>query len=258
MSILLPLYVYPHSGAWDPLYAAAKAHPDVDFTTILNPCSGPCTNTLPDSFYLSEIPKLRTYHNIRTLGYVATNYTSKDINMILSEINTYANWPKLSNNTKLRVDGIFFDETPSTFTPEKYQYLKTVSQAVKNTTTFRDRFVVHNPGNIPPSLLTNRTALATSSYLNLSDITVIFEETFSNWLDKATFDTLQSHEIRRSKLAVILHSIPRLSRKVLDFVVEQVEDAADWVFLTDISQKDEYYHSFGGIFKDLVEAVDRG
>ncbi|KAH7109456.1 Spherulation-specific family 4 [Dendryphion nanum] len=258
MSILLPLYVYPHSGAWDPLFAAAKAHPDVEFTTIINPCSGPCLNTLPDTVYLSAIPKLRSYPNIRTLGYVATNYTAKDINTVISEIDTYANWPKMANNTKLKVDGIFFDETPSVFEKDKYEYLERASRAVKNGTRFRDRFVVHNPGNIPPSLLMNSNALATSSYLNLSDITVVFEEKFDRWLNKATFDALQSHKVRRSKLAVILHSIPNLSKKVLDFVVEQVEEAADWVFLTDIGQKDEYYHSFSGFFSDLVEAVDRG
>ncbi|KAF2009891.1 hypothetical protein BU24DRAFT_357522 [Aaosphaeria arxii CBS 175.79] len=257
MSILLPLYVYPQAGAWNPLYIAAKAHPDVEFTVVVNPCSGPCNGSLPDATYLSEIPKLRTFENIRTLGYVATNYTTKDLSQVLSEIDTYANWPKTANNTKLKVDGIFFDETPSEFVREKYEYLKVASQKVKNGTAFRDRFVVHNPGLLPKTLLTTPTPFQTS-YLNLTDITVLFEETFTKWLDATTFDSLRSHKIKRDKLAVILHSIPNLSNTVLDFVVEQVEDSADWLFLTDISQKDEYYHSFSPIFQDVVEAVDRG
>jgi hypothetical protein len=44
----------------------------------------------------------------------------------------------------------------------------------------------------------------------------------------------------------------------LDFVVEQVQEAADWVFLTDVGTKDEYYHSFSSIFEDLVKSVDGG
>ncbi|KAF2650084.1 hypothetical protein K491DRAFT_609548 [Lophiostoma macrostomum CBS 122681] len=255
MSILLPLYVYPQGGAWEPLYSAAKAHPDVDFTVIVNPCSGPCIASLPDKYYLDEIPKLRTFENIRPLGYVATSYASKNLSAVTAEINTYANWPLLTNNTKMKVDGIFFDETPSTYSSDKYQYLKTASQLVRNSTKFRDRFVVHNPGNIT-AILAQKDVLQ-NSYMNLSDITVVFEEAFDKWLDKNTMNALQSDTgVRRSKLAVILHSIPNISKKVLDFVVEQVEETADWLFLTDVKEKDKYYHSFSTMFADLVDSVD--
>jgi hypothetical protein len=93
--------------------------------------------------------------------------------------------------------------------------------------------------------------------MNLSDITVVFEEAFDKWLDKDTMNALQSDTgVRRSKLAVILHSIPNISRTVLDFVVEQVEETADWLFLTDVNKKDEYYHSFSSMFADLVDSVE--
>lgn len=183
----------------------------------------------------------------------------------------------MTNNTKLRVDGIFFDETPSEYVKEKYDYLKTASQTVKNATGFRDRFVgmylllcqrcslvnltvlmtyhaVHNPGNITSFI--SSPSILQQSYMNLSDITVVYEEAFDKWLDKNTFQALQAHKVRRSKLAVILHSIPNISRKVLDFVVEQVEETADWLYLTDIKTKDEYYHSFSPLFGDMVKAVD--
>ncbi|KAF2270333.1 hypothetical protein CC78DRAFT_595915 [Lojkania enalia] len=257
MSILLPLYVYPTAGAWDPLYSAAKKYPDVDFTVIINPCSGPCMGSLPDQYYLNEVPKLHNYRNIRTLGYVATNYANKELSSVLAEIDTYANWPRLTNNTKFRVEGIFFDETPSEYVSYKYEYLDRASKYVRNGTRFRDRFVVHNPGLISPSLLASPSILQ-NSYMNLTDITVIFEETFSKFIDKPTFEALQAHRLRKSKLAVILHSMPNVAKRFLDFVVEQVEDAADWVFLTDISVKDEYYHGFGGLFEGVVRAVDRG
>ncbi|KAF2705056.1 hypothetical protein K504DRAFT_449107 [Pleomassaria siparia CBS 279.74] len=255
MSILLPLYVYPTTGAWDPLYAAAKLHPDVEFTAVVNPCSGPCISLLPDPVYLNEIPKLKAFGNIRTLGYVATNYTEKGLSQVLAEIDSYANWPKTTNNTKMKVDGIFFDETPSVYEADRYQYLEVASQAVKNGSRFRDRFVVHNPGLIAPSVLNSTTALQ-NSYINLTDITVVFEEMFDKWLDAATFNALQTSKVKRSKLAIILHTLPDVSKKLLDFVVEQVEETADWLFLTDVKVKDEYYHSFSPMFEQLVESVD--
>ena len=84
----------------------------------------------------------------------------------------------------------------------------------------------------------------------------MFEETFEKWLDKDVLDPLQSHKIRRSKLAVILHSLPNLSKQVLDFVIEQVEETADWLFLTDVKEKDEYYHSFSPVFADMIKSLD--
>ncbi|KAF1937436.1 hypothetical protein EJ02DRAFT_476835 [Clathrospora elynae] len=257
MSILLPLYVYPSAGAWDPLYAAAKAHQNVDFTVVLNPCSGPCMGSLPDELYLEEVPKLQAYPNIRTLGYVATNYTDKDIESVLAEINTYDNWQKLTGITKMRVDGIFLDETPSTYDPDSYEYLKIAGQAVRQCTSFNGGFVAHNPGLISPEILNSKTVLQ-ESYLNLTDMTVVFEETFENWLDKDTLDPLQEHKIRRSKLAVILHSVPNLSNQVLEFVVDQVEETADWLYLTNVTETDQYYHSLTPMFAELVTVVDGG
>ncbi|KAI4921401.1 hypothetical protein J4E85_008746 [Alternaria conjuncta] len=253
MSILLPLYVYPSAGAWEPLYTAAKAHKNVDFNVIINPCSGPCMGSLPDQVYLDEVPKLRAYPNIRTLGYVATDYADKPIESLLAEIDTYARWPKVTNISKMRVDGIFLDETPSTFDEDDYEYLKTANQAIKNNTAFSDRFIAHNPGLIPTSILTSPTVLQ-ESYLNLTDLTVVFEETFDKWLDRDIMVPLQAHKIRRSKLAVILHSLPNLTGEVLEFMVQQVENTADWVFLTDSA--DDYYHTFSAMFGDLVKAVD--
>lgn len=62
--------------------------------------------SLPDQVYLDEIPKLRSFPNIRTLGYVATHYAEKGIETVLAEVDVYAKWPKLTGNTKMRVDGI--------------------------------------------------------------------------------------------------------------------------------------------------------
>ncbi|KAI1515427.1 Spherulation-specific family [Pyrenophora tritici-repentis] len=255
MSILLPLYVYPSAGAWDPLYAAAKAYRNVDFRVILNPCSGPCMGSLPDQVYLDEVPKLHAYPNIHTLGYVATDYVSKPIESVLAEIDTYASWPSVTKTPNMRVDGIFLDETPSTYDPDAYTYLETASRAIRNSSKFVDCFVAHNPGLVAPVLLNSPTVLQ-NSYLNLTDLTIIYEETFDKWLDKDVMGPLQAHKLRRKNLAVILHSLPDVNDETLEFVVQQVEDAADWVFLTNTT--DNYYHDFSPMFENLVKAVNIG
>jgi hypothetical protein len=91
------------------IYRAAK-NPQLNYTVILNPCSGPCLSSLPEQPYLDEIPKLALYPNIRKLGYVSTNYTNRLIDTVLAEIHQYSLWPSLMNDTRMNVDGIFFDE----------------------------------------------------------------------------------------------------------------------------------------------------
>jgi hypothetical protein len=114
---------------------------------------------------------------------------------------------------------------------------------------------VHNPGLMPADVLDSK-AVYQDSYLNLTDITVVFEEAFDKWIDADTLVPLQSHKVKRSKVAVLLHSLPNLSRQVLDFVVDQVEESADWLFLTDVKEDDQYYHSFSSVFANMVASVD--
>jgi hypothetical protein len=97
--------------------------------------------SLPDQTYLDEIPKLGAYSNIRRLGYVATTYATKEIDKILAEIDTYAKWPALANQTEFRVDGIFFDEAPSLYDEKKYEYMKAAGQLVRSGTGFQQKYV---------------------------------------------------------------------------------------------------------------------
>jgi hypothetical protein len=91
-------------------FPRASKNPHLNYTVILNPCSGPCLSSLPEQAYIDEIPKLSMYPNIRKLGYVATNYTDRLIETVLAEIHQYSLWPALMNDSRMNVDGIFFDE----------------------------------------------------------------------------------------------------------------------------------------------------
>jgi hypothetical protein len=86
----------------------AAKNPNLNFKVILNPCSGPCMGSLPETPYINEIPRLKDYPNIKTLGYVATNYTDKVLDGVLAEIKQWADWPSLMNDSRMAVDGILW------------------------------------------------------------------------------------------------------------------------------------------------------
>ncbi|KAJ9476188.1 Spherulin 4-like cell surface protein [Pseudozyma hubeiensis] len=108
--IILPLYIYPEGGAWDPLFTAIKNNPTAAFTVIINPDSGPGQGTDPGADYSDNIKKLRATAGanqiLELVGYVATDYGSKDAGLVKSQVLQYHNW-----TSAIRPDGIFFDET---------------------------------------------------------------------------------------------------------------------------------------------------
>jgi hypothetical protein len=113
-ALLVPLYVYPFEGAWQPLYDAIAAHPHAQFLVVVNPYNGPGPDALPDANYCREIPKLRSHSNVAVFGYVHVQWAQRQLDTVLQDVETYAAWPKQQNHPHqpLQVDGIFVDETP--------------------------------------------------------------------------------------------------------------------------------------------------
>lgn len=109
-----------------------STHPDVNFTVVVNPGSGPGPDALPDANYTREVPKLASYDNVRLLGYVATTYANRNISLVRRDIETYAAWPTNSSNPKLAVRGIFFDETPQQYDLNTLAYLQELTAVVKS------------------------------------------------------------------------------------------------------------------------------
>lgn len=97
--------------------------------------------SLPEPAYLTEIPKLKKYPNIKTLGYVATNYTDKALDSVLAEIWQWTSWPILMNDTRMAVDGIFFDEIPGLYHWQKHDYLTTATRAVRSSEHLGERII---------------------------------------------------------------------------------------------------------------------
>jgi hypothetical protein len=94
--VILPLYTWPSEGAWDPVYDALAAYPEVDFYVIVNPSSGPGDSSPPASEYVTGVTTLNSYANAHTIGYVRTNWADRDIDDVKQDIDIYSQWASYS------------------------------------------------------------------------------------------------------------------------------------------------------------------
>lgn len=90
--ILLPLYIYPGPGAWDPLYSAADAHPELEFWVIVNPANGPGAGALPDANYVDALVRLTALQNVKVIGYVHCSYGKRLAEDIVADVEAYGRW----------------------------------------------------------------------------------------------------------------------------------------------------------------------
>lgn len=118
------------------------AHPQLNFTVIVNPQSGPGPSRYPTDQYSLQVQQLNAYPNVRKVGYVRTGYATRNIISVLQEVSTYSGWA--SNSTALAMDGIFFDEVPSEYSPAMAEYLSSINQAVKNASGLQPDRTVRN------------------------------------------------------------------------------------------------------------------
>ncbi|EED17159.1 cell surface spherulin 4-like protein, putative [Talaromyces stipitatus ATCC 10500] len=190
--VLLPLYVYPLSGAWDAVYNAASAYPDVTFNVIVNPDSGPGAGQYPDSTTIPAINKLNSYPNVQTLGYVHTSYASQSVSKVESNVSVYAGWASYSESN-IAVKGIFFDEAPNNDDPTSTDYM---SNAASYARGLGLDCIIFNPG-----ALTTATA-----YYDAADLIVNEEIAYSSYSKSSTVDVIPSQY--RNQSAIILHDTP--------------------------------------------------
>jgi hypothetical protein len=186
--IMVPMYIYPATTAWDPIITSIGCNPTVKFKLIINPDSGPGASVLPNSDYISGIVKLRRYPNVKLLGYVHTTYGSEPAAAIQANITKYSKW-KTNSNSKIYLDGIFFDEAPSTWNPSTGLYMT-------NLTTFaRQNFtsVTFNPGTF-----------ADVKFFNLADNIVIFENAYSAWTPSVVTNLNATYNAAQKAKSVIM------------------------------------------------------
>ena len=171
--ILVPLYADPDS-TWDDLVAAKNAHPSVPIVAIINPNNGPGNATI--ARYVSGIQNL-TSSGISVMGYVHTNYTSRDPVLVKNDIASYKSWYP-------QITGIFFDEMSNA--GENESYYMSLSQYAKSLGV---NFTVGNTGvdTLPSYVGTvDNIVIHDNSWLPGAN----FLSGWHTWYDKSNFSLL--------------------------------------------------------------------
>jgi hypothetical protein len=158
-SVIVPLYVYPSVGAWDPIFNmyellsprsrgyllfgsdqnSANSYPQVQFTAIVNVHNGPGDGALPTSEYSHAIQTLNSFNNVRTVGYVSTTWCARDLTSVLDEVAAYSFWGEYQDS--LAIDGIFVDETPTQYSPDAVAYLQSIADAIHESDGLKEGYI---------------------------------------------------------------------------------------------------------------------
>ncbi|GAB1741295.1 hypothetical protein NU219Hw_g6535t1 [Hortaea werneckii] len=162
--ILVPLYMFPFPGAWDPLLQAAQKHPEITFQAIINPDSGPGQGNCPGPEYSTALANLIAHPNIQTLGYVHTATRSdcgsngneictctQPLSALRANITKYARWPRAGcassvKGVNLHVDGIFIDEAPADVVEDCWGYMREAANHAKQQMPWGANTVFFNTG----------------------------------------------------------------------------------------------------------------
>jgi hypothetical protein len=124
---------------------------------ILNPSSG--VGTSPSSHFQTKTSEAQAA-GITVLGYVWTDYTSRPIADVKSEIDDYMSW--------YSVDGIFLDEVSNDGADiAYYQELATYIRSKSGP------YIMINPGTVPDE-----------GYMDVADVVVSFESAYSNYASR--------------------------------------------------------------------------
>ncbi|KAJ5618632.1 spherulin 4-like cell surface protein [Penicillium herquei] len=239
--VLYPIYIYPETNStWDPLYKAISTHPELDFVIIVNPSSGPGSSP-PDTQYQVAVNRLSSYSNVQKVGYVPTEYATRNISAVLDDVATYANWT--SESTSLSMDGIFFDEIPYDWNSTKAEYLIRINEAVKNSSGIQSpHLVIHNPGTIPDARYDQNT----------TDITVVFEQSYDYYETQVTaLDALGTKN--RTEYSYMLHSVPTMTNSSLKSFVDDISYRAEYLFMTTLNSS--YYEAFDSHLEQFCDVV---
>ena len=233
--LVLPLYIYPAPGAWEPLFQAARSSPSVSFIVVVNPCNGPGAEALPDANYQDALAQLNSFPNVSLLGYVYCSYGNRLTPDIQKDIALYSSW-----NSQFRIDGIFFDEVPSA--DEHVSLMASLSHFTRSTwnqSTGKSGTVVYNPG----------VAVGERFYRDV-DLVVVFEQSEHQWRN---WYLQQDAPVRgRSKDVAIVHSCPSNAKSLAQ---DMVKMGLGGVYLTE--QSGGGYTQWPQNWLDLVGLLDR-
>ncbi|USP76102.1 hypothetical protein yc1106_03376 [Curvularia clavata] len=223
--ILLPLYIYPHPGAWEPLYTAGPGTPP----------------WWPNADYVREIARLNALSNVTTLGYVRATYCKRPHGDICEDIKVYA--ARGREDEKMRVEGVFVDETVNLYDERVKRYLDGVDERVRCELPCTEKgkgMVIHNPG----------TAVNAGLAKPGPDITVVVETSYQHFVTKDYQEWLATSPYDRSRAAYMVHSVPEHE---VEGLTRALKKRAEYLFVT--SATTGFYEKFGPSWVRFVQVM---
>ena len=163
-AIFLPLYLYPFNSSWDSVTKSIAQYPDLNFQIVVAPN---LANVIPDVNYITHLQILNNYTNVQTLGYVPTNWATRNITTVQAEISCYAAWANFTA-ANIGVSGIFFDEAPSANTTDNLTYMSNVTAYARALLGHGKDKITYNPG-----------VTVDESWYKIADEIIIYENTWA-------------------------------------------------------------------------------
>lgn len=218
--VLVPFYIYPTTAAIQPLITAKTQHRSVPMRVVLNPNSG--VGLSPNQDYSNAVTALRKA-GIEVLGYVNTDYNSRQISDVMLEILTWKLW--------YSPDGIFLDALGAS--KEYYGDIKTYIN------TLGMKIIVGNAGqNVDPNYGSLVNSVVISNNDGLPDL-----KQYCNWNSTAIDDSLP---------AILVYDVPTLPS---DFI-QQADDFIGWIYVTSGTGENPW-GTLPSYFSNLVGLLDK-
>ena len=241
VSLLVPLFVDPgtHHSAWKPLLDSIEDNPHIQYNVIISPASGPGSSHYPGANFKAGLQVLNAFSNVRTLGYVDTAFSKRDIKLVNKDIDSYANWASYENGN-ITVQGIFFDNVSTIDSQSVYHYYERLGDYT-HTHDNNIPYVVFNPGTPAPAQL-----------YGYCDTMVEFEGTYNSYSSKFSFNDLPRSSKLRGQSAIILNNLPLSAADVGGLVQKMASEGLGMAYVT----SDCCYKQLnGGVLKLLAAAA---
>ncbi|KAF1362960.1 hypothetical protein EJ07DRAFT_106314 [Lizonia empirigonia] len=246
VNVLVPSYLFSGAGSWNRLYDAIVQHQDVKFTVIINPDNGPGNAIRPTPEYADVLNALEVFPHVQTLGYIRTDSGARDNATVRSDIAIYSGWSKFQD---LRLNGIFFDQTPYKDEGNACEYLRNISATVRHSEGFLEpKLVVHNPGRVPDIGMVRYRA----------DMIIVFEGTYSDLpsrnLLRHSVKDLEQHSLHRQNFGTLIHSTPQdIGNVGLRKVVDTLRRNVEWIYITDLYEG--VYEGYGSLWETWLNLI---
>ncbi|PNS18883.1 Ras modification protein ERF4 [Sphaceloma murrayae] len=279
LRIQVPLYIYPTTTSWDPLFTALEVHPTVQFDIIINPASGPGRSPLPDSNYITQVTRLNTYPNATLYGYLHVKWAERSLEDVFEDVRAYEHWNKSSIPPSPRAPPTSASAMKAGSSPLRpTDSGVTLPGAAAQRRELEDGAVdVHVSGifvdeaphherhlGYMSSLhayvrrtLTRGTSVWTNpgcpvgeKYYDYADKITCFEDDYGAWLERG-LDGFEGGKKERRKSTVMVHSCPKDGVEV-KVIRRAKEEGVEGIFVTG----ERGYEGWGRGWSEICKAVE--